>query len=470
MDERATDDAATAARRSRVRVGAIALSATVLAVALAALLHVWRSDARPFAAPRSASAPVALAFPPLPFSVEPSAAAPAAASPPPAAASANADAAQQRCGLPSRLVIDVQPDGSYDEAALRRALRRDEVADAVARALAADARPFAQGARLLLPLLADPPQRLLVAAGASAAASGAEATPFEQARDALARMATTTSDAAVYALAWRTCHQSRDGACALLNAQQWARLDPGNAAPWLEVLAEAQQRRDRAAADEALHRIATSARSEQDLFRFAGLVLDAAPADEALQAGTWMLTAEAMGVSAAWVLPAYQPLVAACRGAVLQDANRRQTCQSVAELLTRRSDVVIERSIGITLARQLGWPDEEIERMRAEYDGYAESMRGEREALAESLAPSAARAASASASAPDGMLRCDSLRRDLAVLRRHARLGEIGAMNEWLAHEAPPREELLRRYREARRAQAEARRAQAEAQGASALR
>lgn len=53
-------------------------------------------------------------------------------------------------------------------------------------------------------------------------------------------------------------------------------------------------------------------------------------------------------------------------------------------------------------------------------------------------------------------------------LRRKARLGEVGAMREWLAHNAPPPDELLRRYRAQHRVAAEQSKAVAATRAASA--
>jgi len=49
---------------------------------------------------------------------------------------------------------------------------------------------------------------------------------------------------------------------------------------------------------------------------------------------------------------------------------------------------------------------------------------------------------------------CESIKRVADDVRRKARLGEVGAMREWLAREAPPSDELLRRYRAAQAASA----------------
>lgn len=325
--------------------------------------------------------------------------------------------------------VKVNADGEPDGTDMKRAIRRDDVIAAVDRTLAVDARPQAQAARLWLQMLG----------GGSAAAT----------RDSLARLAVASIDPVTYALAFHGCSggRVRDGACALLSAEQWARLDPGNAAPWQAVFAAAQTRKDNAAANEALHRIATSKRSDQRTFDLLRLVLDAAPNDDALQNGVFALAVEVIGIQAAWSLPSYQPLVSACKTELLRDSNRRQTCEAMGELFAQRSDTLLERGIGVSVGRQLGWPEERIDRMRAEQAAYGNSMFDSTE--------------------PREAMGCTAIRRLNERFRRGARLGEVGAMHEWIAKEALSAEELLRRYRAEQRALAERANADAVARAAS---
>jgi hypothetical protein len=353
--------------------------------------------------------------------------------------------------------VKVNAEGEPDEAAMTRAMRRDDVIRAVDGKLAADSRPQAQAARLWLQMVGSDDHRRALAA--STLACGGETCPPELAgsapaidavamtRNSLARLAIGANDPATYALAFHACGSGRmrEGSCALLSAEQWARLDPGNAAPWQEVFAAAQQRKDTASANEALHRIATSKRSDQRTFDLLSLILEAAPEDDELQSGVFVLSAEVVGVQAAWTLPAYQPLVAACKPEMLRDSNRRQTCEAIGELFAQRSDSMLERGIGASLGRQLGWPDERIDRLRAEQTAYVNSMFTDID--------------------PRQAMSCTSIRRSNDQFRRTARLGgEVGAMRDWLAREAPPPDELLRRYR----AQRELGKALAAVQAASA--
>ena len=356
--------------------------------------------------------------------------------------------------------VKANVDGNVDDQALKGPMRRDEAAQAVDRALAADPRPMAQAARLILEIMngGDDQRRALLTSAADCSASGtcppgwaapaAAVSAMAASREALARYAVATTDPAVYALAFRVCASGhvREGACALLSAEQWARLDPGNAAPWQDVFAAAQARKDNAAANEALHRIATSQRSDQRFFDLPGLFIDAAPDDDGLRNGVFMLAIEAIGLRAAVSLPDHAPLITACRREALRDSNRRQICDSIGELLAQKSDTLVQRAMSGAVGRQLGWPEERIERMLAEQDAFVTSTYAGIE--------------------PRNAMGCDAIKRVTEDVRRKARLGEVGAMRDWLAHDAPPPDELLRRYRAEQREQGKA--APPAAQAASA--
>jgi hypothetical protein len=251
-----------------------------------------------------------------------------------------------------------------------------------------------------------------------------------EARETLARMAATTSDPRVYALAFNTCGRAPpgEGACQLLSPEQWARLDPDNAAPWLFVLAQAG--RDATAQSEALFRLSTSARSDQYFFAMPALVIERMPSDEAAMPAVLTLATEAIGVAAAWSMPGYQKLIEQCTASTLRDANRRQTCNAAAELLVVRSDTLLDRGIGVALGKRLGWPEDRIDRLRGEQSAYLESL-----------------GTSTAAKPADG---CSGIRRDLATVDRHARLGEVGGLREWVAQSGRPPADFIRAERDAR--------------------
>ena len=330
------------------------------------------------------------------------------------------------------LWVKAKPDGSVDDDDLARVTHLPEARARLIDGLRADTSEFARAAAILLALAGSDYTRLATG-DAAASCSGAECEANRQAaariaegRDTLARMATTTNDPRVYALAFNTCGRAPpvEGACQLLNAEQWARLDPGNAAPWLFVLTQAVQHRDTAAQSEALFRISASARSDQHFFAVPGLVIDHMPGDDAALPAVLTLAAQAIGVESAWSLSGHQTLLEQCKASTLRDANRRQTCGAVAELLSERSDTLLDRGVGVALGKRLGWSEDRIDRLRGEQVAYVESL-----GTSTDLGP------------VDG---CTGIRRDLATVVRHARLGEVGALRDWVAHSGKGAEDFIR--------------------------
>ena len=356
------------------------------------------------------------------------------------------------------LWVKLKDDGNVDDDDLRRVVRLPEARAQLIAALRADASELARAAAVWLGLMGSEADRLATV-GAVSGCNGAECEASRQAtarfaegRDMLARMAATTNDPQVYALAFNTCGQAQPnaGACQLLSADQWARLDPDNATPWLFVLAQAGQRRDVAAQNEALFRLSASRRSEQHFFALPALLLTHLPGDEAALPAALILATEAIGVEAAWTVPGYQDLVALCRPTALRDSNRRQTCGAVAELLVERSDTLLDYGIGIALGRQLGWPAERLERLRGERAAYYESL------------------VTKSADAP--FPGCAEVQRELATVERRVRLGEVGEMREWVAQSGLQREDFIRAERASQAKEADAAASAAAAAAVSAPR
>ena len=307
--------------------------------------------------------------------------------------------------------VKTQADGSLDQADIERATRLPEARLRVVAKLKSDNSDLAQAAALMLEM---------TAAGADIA----------QVRDALARRVASSTDPRAYALAYNTCGSGdrSEGACSLLSAAQWARLDPGNASPWLATLGEARARKDRVLEDEAMHRIATSQRSDLGFFVLPGLILDAAPAEDAFLVAAFMMGAEAIGRGAAHTLPGYQLMLTACRGTALLDANRQQTCLAIAEVLSERSDTYIERSIGAAMGKQLGWPADRNDRMGGEYEAYGAHLNQKNATGIEDMA-------------------CGDFRRDLEQMRSAAARGETGALREWVAQSGKKAEDFVREQR-----------------------
>ena len=79
----------------------------------------------------------------------------------------------------------------------------------------------------------------------------------------LAQLALASKEPSAYAIALFGCRLNRDdGPCAQLSHANWAKLEPGNAVPWLYLAEAAATRKDEAALSEALLRAAGAETSD----------------------------------------------------------------------------------------------------------------------------------------------------------------------------------------------------------------
>ncbi len=238
--------------------------------------------------------------------------------------------------------------------------------------------------------------------------------------DAVARLAASSTDPRVYAIAFHACsgpntHTQRGGACQLITAAQWARLDPGNAVPWAFVAAAAQAQGDVAALNEAMHQIAQARHSRHGWGELPGLVLAHAPADAPALKATYELIVSVIGVEATWVIPSYQTISPFCKAEALADTNRRETCGRIAELLAEHSDTLLDRSFGASIGKRVGWLSERTDAMQAEFATLSQKV--------------------ADAGVDPDQPTCAALRRSVDYLRSVEADGELGAMRRLAARE-----------------------------------
>ena len=212
--------------------------------------------------------------------------------------------------------------------------------------------------------------------GCLAAAARANIDAMRRARapnlEAVARLAATTSDSFTYAVALQACNRfavapESAPSCKLLSLAQWARLDPDNATPWLHIAAEASARKDSAAVDEAMYRVAAATNNRiygDQLLRHA-LTHVAAGASESEKADVFLFVT---GVTAAWQLPAYQTVTRYCAVPLLHDSNRWQACDGIARNLVGHASTLLEKRIGFRIGERLKWPTEKLSALRDEDD------------------------------------------------------------------------------------------------------
>ena len=246
------------------------------------------------------------------------------------------------------------------------------------------------------------------------------------ARDALASMALTTRSPKVYALAMNACQKHRkEGVCLQLSPEQWARLDPDNAVPWLHVAADAGDRREAPTAAEAFFRVSRAARSDAHWGAMVGLVLAKLPTDSPILDKV-ALASEVLAVEAAAPMPLV-PASQYCAVAEVRDANRQQVCSAMAEVLVNKGSSLMDVALGASVGQRVGWP---AERLSAVHD--------ERDALMQvNQQPQAAHPWS-----------CLALVRTLNQLTEMGQHGELGAMRRALKLSPEPVVVLARKQRD----------------------
>jgi hypothetical protein len=332
--------------------------------------------------------------------------------------------------------VRMDPDGTMNDADFERAAHDPKARERILSSMRASGSEFTRASALVLEMLGgDEAHRAaflydgITCKVAACGATEEALADIARQRDALARLAVGSNDAKVYALAIRVCgdRHANDGACQLLSAEQWARLDPDNAVPWSFMLARAAARGDRAAQDNALFRMASARRNEIGFLAMPALILEATPDDDAGRFAAWMMTMEASNFEGFGALSDGQVSLSVCGAAALQDLNRAQICSGVAELLAERSDTFLARGIGIGIGKRVGWAADRLDRMRGEYTAYLVEQMKREELKRERI----------------NAFGCSVVEQDLAMLRRQVLRGEVGALREWIANSGKRPEDFV---------------------------
>jgi hypothetical protein len=194
------------------------------------------------------------------------------------------------------------------------------------------------------------------------------AAPDPQRLRALVALAVHTRDPRVYRLALARCAREADDAeaCERLSAEQWARLDADNAAPWLRIARQAAQRGDGAALADALYRAAHARRLDVDADAAARLLqrgeLAALPPLRQL--------ALSVQLSAHWAALPWADLLLAHEHCIdaAQDIERQPLCSALARLYVDRADSAAVFALGVQVAQAAGWSAEALLRLAQQRD------------------------------------------------------------------------------------------------------
>lgn len=181
-----------------------------------------------------------------------------------------------------------------------------------------------------------------------------------QDRAAMVRTALGTRDPVVYGLALRACSYGlQPPACQALSPQQWAQLDPSNAAAWWAVAAAS---RDPSAALAAMQQASAAPR----VVPLDGQMLRRAAALPGITPEQMLpIVSVTLGMDASGALSGSAGLSAACGRTPQADANRSTLCQHLA-LATLRQQSSALGKLSLTLkAERLGVSADQLPQSRA---------------------------------------------------------------------------------------------------------
>lgn len=180
----------------------------------------------------------------------------------------------------------------------------------------------------------------------------------------LALLARQTPDPRIQGLALSACAADERRArgaedCAGLNAERWLSLEPDNGAAWLALAVAAAARDDPAAVQDALDHAARSPYLDHHQGVLPALVAVAMPGTVAWQDRAELLL-EAGNQATGLELEPYALAARFCMADGLQDANRRPTCEALADSLLRRGSSLMDARIGLAIAERAGWDAERL--------------------------------------------------------------------------------------------------------------
>ncbi len=220
------------------------------------------------------------------------------------------------------------------------------------------------------------------------------------------------SDPVVYAMAVALCSKElsvavNDGACQRISLAEWARVDSGNAVPWIAVAQAARARGDIQAEAAAFARAAEARKmvnpgESMSSFALAEVPQDATATEKAA------LATELIGYESAMAGPGLTEVMSYCSVAAVKQDDIRKECNAVAELLVGPGTTLLYLSLGGRLGERVGWPAERVRQIAAEKEELLQlAIRNEQNPWS-----------------------CDTVSRINTFIVERARIGELDALRE----------------------------------------
>jgi hypothetical protein len=191
----------------------------------------------------------------------------------------------------------------------------------------------------------------------------------------IAQLAVNSPDPLLYATAFHACRSfvaDNSGFCQQISAAQWAARDPNNGIAWLHVASSAGQTEQGRLNDEgenALFRLAQATTFDQGLSALPKLRIgNPAPLQNGLAQLALIQLNNALYLDLS--LPTYGRVSNHCNPEQLNDANRRQICETIAGKLVGDQSSMLGFSVGAALGRRLGWSAQRLATLQQERDAF----------------------------------------------------------------------------------------------------
>ncbi len=227
--------------------------------------------------------------------------------------------------------------------------------------------------------------------------------------EAVVQQAAATTDPRLYALGYGLCHSNRTptASCSGISLDRWIQVDPGNGMPFLTKLEQARSRGDGAGVRTALTQLAAATRFDVYFGSAAGAVASRAPRDEADLAAVADLAGMALAQGSLLPLPAFEPLIQACRNQAGGDEALARQCVAISDVMFAHADTLVAQSISGALLLQTTGDASRRDVVRAE-----------RAVVAARWSPAT------------GFSECHDMRDSLKKMVRLGQVGEVEAMHE----------------------------------------
>lgn len=189
----------------------------------------------------------------------------------------------------------------------------------------------------------------------------------------IAKLATYSPDPQLYAMAFHACNSLADnqfGFCKQISASQWAQRDPDNATAWLHTItniAQSSKGKPNAELETAMFRLSQTKKFDLGLSSLSLFQRSEQMKSEnifvrqkVIQLGNDVFMGES--------LPDYRQILFYCTSESLQDNNRRQICDGIANNLLGDESNLVGETVALILGERLRWPAEKMANLREELD------------------------------------------------------------------------------------------------------